>query len=75
MSDLLFHMEQNMVEYPAVKAFLWTLESRGMSGKPYGIVSGSDLNEQVKLVIMLLKLMYWEEPALPHHEEPMLPKA
>jgi hypothetical protein len=61
LSDLLFHMEQNTATYPAIKAFLWTLESRGISGTSYGIVTGAFLDEQVKLVIMLLKLMYWEE--------------
>ncbi len=59
-SDLLFHLEQNAADYPAAKAFLWTLESRGMTGLSYGTVSREDLNEQVKLVVMLLKLMYWE---------------
>jgi hypothetical protein len=61
LSDLLYFMEQNLAEYPVLKAFLWTLESRGMSGKSYGMVSSIDLNEQVKLVVMLLRLMYWEE--------------
>ncbi len=60
-SDLLYHMKQNVAKYPALKAFLWTLESRGFSGKRYGMVSSGDLEEQVKLVIMLLKLTYWEE--------------
>lgn len=61
LSDLLYYMKQNVANYPVLKAFLWTLESRGFSGTPYGLVSSEDLKEQIKLIIMLLKLTYWEE--------------
>lgn len=61
LSDLLFYLERNTEQYPCFKAFLWTIESKGMVGSYYGIVSTEDLNEQAKLVQMFLKLMYWDE--------------
>lgn len=60
-SDLLYYMESNIEKYPMFKAFLWTLESRGICGKYYGISCDADLNEQIKLVKMFLSLMYWDE--------------
>lgn len=57
--DLLYFMEQNKEKYPRFNAFLWTIESREMVGKYYGIVSPEDLYEQAKLINMFLKLVYW----------------
>lgn len=36
-SDLLCYLEENIDKYPRVKAFLWTIEARGMKGKKYQI--------------------------------------
>jgi hypothetical protein len=52
-------MEKSKEQYPRFNAFLWTIESRGMVGKHYGIVSPEDLQEQAKLINMFLKLVYW----------------
>ena len=57
--DLLYFMEKSKEQYPRFNAFLWTIESRGMVGKHYGIVSPEDLQEQAKLINMFLKLVYW----------------
>jgi chemotaxis methyl-accepting protein methylase len=50
LSDLLFHMEQNVAKYPAIKAFLWTLESRGISGTSYGAAMNKDIEEVIRIV-------------------------
>lgn len=56
-SDLLYYMKS----FPELKAFLWTLESRGIKGQYFGIVPKKDLDEQVKLINMFLSLLYWDE--------------
>ena len=61
LSDLLAYIENNTDKYPKLKAFLWTLESRGIKGENFGITPLNDLEEQVKLVIMFLDLLYWDE--------------
>lgn len=58
-SDLLFYMQQNINRFPKLKAFLWTLSSRGMKGKKYDISDNEDLEEQTKLINSFLKLAYW----------------
>ncbi|MEA4846856.1 MAG: hypothetical protein VB106_06440 [Clostridiaceae bacterium] len=58
--DLLYYMGNNINEYPRFEAFLWTLESRGMTAELYGIASQEDLEEQAKLVNMILNLVYWD---------------
>lgn len=58
-SDLLCYLEENIDKYPRVKAFLWTIEARGMKGKKYQIAKKEDLEEQIKIVNSFLKLAYW----------------
>ena len=58
-SDLLFFMEQNKERFPRFGAFLWTIESRGMSAKHYGIADEKHMLEQARLVNSILKLAYW----------------
>ncbi len=60
-NDLLFYMNQHINEFPKFKAFLWTLESRGMKGKYFGVTQEEDLREQIKLINMFLNLLYWED--------------
>ena len=59
MCDLIFYMKQNIQYYPKFKAFLWTLESRDIQPKEYNISSHEELEEQIKLVNSILKLVYW----------------
>jgi uncharacterized GH25 family protein len=59
--DLLLYMENNINQYPKLKAFLWTLESRGLKGKTYKQVSSDEMKEQTKIVNMFLNLMYWDK--------------
>jgi len=62
-SDFMYYIESNIENHPRLKALLWMLESRGIIGKQFNIVSEIDLNEQVKLFEMFVKLVYWEETA------------
>lgn len=58
-SDLIFYFKSRIDDYPKLKAFLWTLESRGFTDIKYSIVNTEDLEEQTKLTNMFLSLIYW----------------
>lgn len=60
LSDLLFYMAGNTDRYPKMRAFLWTLEARGIKRQYSGIVPEVDLEEQTKLANMFLNLLYWD---------------
>lgn len=57
--DLIIYMEENIEKYPRFKAFLWTIEGKGIIGKRYNISKKEDLEELAKLVNSILKLAYW----------------
>lgn len=57
---MIFYFHSSLDRYPKLKAFLWTLESRGISGFFYGVVPLEELEEQTKLVNMFLNLLYWD---------------
>ena len=57
--DLLFFMKESEKKFPKLKAFLWTIESRGMIPKKYNITDKQELEEQTKLINSFLKLTYW----------------
>lgn len=57
--DLISYMQENVEKYPKLKAFLWTLSSRGIIGKKYNVSKKDELKEQTKLVNSFLKLAYW----------------
>lgn len=59
-SDLLYYMASNIDKYPKFKAFLWTLEPRGITADYYGVSTPEDLEEQAKLVNLILNLAYWD---------------
>ena len=59
LSDLIYFMKKNIEQFPKFKAFLWTLEPRGIDGKKYNIATKEDLEEQTKLINSFLKLAYW----------------
>ena len=42
-------MQENVERFPKLKAFLWTLSSRNMTGKKYHIAKQEELEEQTKL--------------------------
>ncbi len=57
--DLIYFMENNILKFPKFKAFLWTLDSRNIKSKNYGVAKKEDLEEQSKLINSFLKLAYW----------------
>lgn len=57
--DLLQYMSDNIEQHPKFKAFLWTIESRGMRGERLGLTSESVLKEQAKLIQSILNMQYW----------------
>jgi hypothetical protein len=57
--DLLYYASRNTDRYPRLKAFLWTISSRGMLPRYYGSAGNPELEEQVKLINSFLKLAYW----------------
>lgn len=59
LSDLIYFMKKNIEQFPKFKAFLWTLEPRGIEGKKYNVATKEDLEEQTKLINSFLKLAYW----------------
>jgi len=58
--DILRYAEQNIDRYPRLKAFLWTVSSRGIMPRFFGVTDDADLEERVKLLNSFLKLTYWE---------------
>jgi hypothetical protein len=60
LNDLLAYMEKNIARYPKMKAFLWTLESRGFKGCSFGVAKPHELEEQTKLINMFLNFQYWD---------------
>lgn len=59
LSDLISFMEENIMRFPRIKAFLWTLEARNIKGKIYNVSNKDELEEQTKLINSFLKLAYW----------------
>jgi len=57
--DLLEFMTKNIDIYPRLKAFLWTLEARGIMPQEYNVAKQEEIEEQTKLVNSFLKLAYW----------------
>ncbi len=60
-ADLLYYLGRNEKEYPRAQAFLWTLDARDIVGCHTGAATEEELEEMARLVVMLLKLMYWDE--------------
>jgi len=58
--DVLYYASQNIDRFPRVKAFLWTIESRGIKPIYIGIYDDTFLEEHVKLIHSFLKLSYWD---------------
>lgn len=60
LEHFLWIVKQNIKKYPNFKSLLWSLESRGISGHNYGVLSNEELSEQIKNFNMFLKLAYWD---------------
>lgn len=59
LEDFIYLLKDNIDKYPNYKSFLWSLESRGIHGKNYEVLSKEEYNELVKIMNMFLKFSYW----------------
>lgn len=59
--DTLYYLSTHQARFPSTGAFLWTLESRGMAGFWYGSATQTQLDELARLIVMILKMQYWED--------------
>lgn len=59
LENLIYLLKKNIREHPNCKSFLWSLESRGIYGWDYGVLSGEEFRELSKIINMFLKLSYW----------------
>lgn len=59
LEDFIWFAKKSIQNYPRFKAFLWTLESRDIRGKYYGVLNEEELKEQIKITNMFLRLVYW----------------
>lgn len=57
---LIYLLKKDINKYPRAKSFIWSLESRGIYGKNYEVLSKNDFNELTKIINMFLKLSYWD---------------
>lgn len=60
LEHLVYLLKNNIEKYPNFKSFLWSLESRGINGKNYGVLSDEEFIELAKIINMFLKLSYWD---------------
>lgn len=59
LEDFIYLANQEADDYPNIKSFLWSLESRGINGQNFGILSEEEFTEMMKIINMFLKLSYW----------------
>lgn len=59
LEDLIYLLKRDIDKHPNFKSFLWSLESRGIMGIDYRILSKEDYKELTKIINMFLKLAYW----------------
>lgn len=59
LQDFIFITKKSITKYPRFKSFIWSLESRGINGSDYGVLSEEEFIEQTKIISMFLKLSYW----------------
>lgn len=59
LEDFIFLINESIEDYSSFKSLIWTLESRGIKGKYYGVLSKEEFEEQTKIIGMFFKLSYW----------------
>ena len=59
LEHFIYLLKENIHKYPNFKSFLWSLESRDIYGRDYGILSEEEFSELRKIVNMFLSLSYW----------------
>ena len=59
LEDFLYLAKQEINNYPNIKSLLWSLESRGIYGQSFEILSEEEFTEMMKIINMFLRLSYW----------------
>lgn len=59
LEHFIYLLKNNIDVYPNFKSFIWSLESRGIYGKNYEVLSEEEFSELVNIVNVFLKLSYW----------------
>ena len=59
LQDYLAFFDENRQKYPQFQAFLWTLESRGITSKRTHAASLEEISQQLKIFDDILHLAYW----------------
>lgn len=59
LEQFIYLLKRDIDNYENYKSFLWSLESRGIYGKNYKVLSKEDFNELSKIINMFLRLSYW----------------
>lgn len=59
-SNLLCYLGNSVDRFPKFKAFLWTLDSRGIYAQHNAVSSEEELEEQAKGINSILSLSYWQ---------------
>lgn len=60
LEHLIYLLKRDIDKHPNFKSFLWSLESRGIYGVDYVVLSKEDYYELAKIINMFLKLAYWD---------------
>ena len=58
-SNVIWEINKNIDEYPSFKVFSWELWGYGFDGEKYNCNDISRLNEQLKIIDLLLSTQYW----------------
>ena len=58
-SDFLYYIDKNILEFPRFKVFLRELDSRDIKGNKYSVLSEEEKEEIVKIFKMFFSLTYW----------------
>ena len=56
----MFLLKKDIDKHPNFKSFLWSIESRGIKGKDYGVLPKKEYKELTKIINMFLCLAYWQ---------------
>ncbi len=59
LEDFIWWIKKDLDDNPSFKSLIWSLESRDLRGKYYGVLSKDELKEQIKIMKMFLSLSYW----------------
>ncbi|TCK93178.1 hypothetical protein EDC19_1366 [Natranaerovirga hydrolytica] len=59
LETFVYRLNKDQSNYSKVSSFLWSLESRGISGVDYNAMTEEEYEEAIKILKMFLNLTYW----------------